>query len=332
MAELPGAPAAGPGSPAAESIAVVRDSGVGHLLQPVRFGGSAVSAADFVTAVADLAERDGSGGWLAGSVNAAAYAITGLGDAAAERVWGADTAALVTAGAVPPSGRLARHGGRLRLTGRWESVTAAHFADWFLLSALDDESVRHVLLARDAVQIDRHVDGRGLDAAGIGDVVVTDAVVDEQSVFTGSDDTACPPDGFDGHRLPVQIVTGAGQAAAVVGTAAGVWQAHVGQVRRRLATSYGSEDTTELTSSAVLVAKAASDIDAARLQLITSLGFSVAEAAKAQRQAVTRARNAADQLLGSGSRHALDATDPVARRWLDVSAGYRLTIRRIAAG
>ncbi|WP_166904319.1 hypothetical protein [Mycobacterium sp. DL440] len=331
MAEPPGAPGVDPTVSTVESIAVVRDSESGRLLQPVRYGGRAVSPAEYVAAVADLAERDGSAGWFAAAVNTAAYAVAGLGDGAAQRVWSADAGALVTTGA-EPSGRLTAEAGQFRLTGRWESVTGAHVADWLLLSALDEGSVRYVLLRRGVVQVDGDGDRRGVDAAGIGDVTVSDVVVDEGSVFSPSDDNSWDTGEFDDAPPPYRVLAGAGQAAVVVGAASGVWQAHVGQVRRRLATSYGSEDTTELTASAVLVARAASDIDAARLQLTVALSADADGAVTALRQAVTRARNAADQLLSSGNRHALDATDPVARLWLDVLAGYRLTIRCVAAG
>ncbi|WP_124711878.1 hypothetical protein [Mycolicibacterium nivoides] len=333
MAEPPGAPGTDPGVSAAESIAVLRDSESCRLLQPVRFGGRAASrsasvVSGFIAAVADLAERDGSGGWFAAAVNTSAYRVASLGDAAAERVWGADTGALVAA-CEEPAGLLTAEAGQFRLTGRWESVTGALCADWLLLSALDGDSVRCVLLPRDTVRVDQQAGLRGLDAAGIGDVAVSDALVDTQAVFESPDDSSCATGEFDDAGPPYGILAGVARTAAVVGAASGVWQAHVGQVRRRLATSYGSEDTTELTASAVLVAKAESDIDAARLQLVAALSADAAGAATALRQAVTRARNAADQLLSSGSRHALDATDPVARLWLDVLAGYRLTIRRI---
>lgn len=333
MAEPPGAPGIDPSVSATEMIAVLRDSDSSRLLQPVRYGGRAVSrsgseAAGFVSAVAELAERDGSGGWLAATLNTTAYAVALLGDAAAERVWGDAAAALVTASR-QPAGRLTAETGRLRLTGRWESVTGALFADWLLLSARDGDSDRYVLVPRGAAQIERHLGRRGLDAAGIADVTVSDASLDPQDVFADPDDSSCDTGDFADAAQSYRTLSGAGQAAAVVGAAAGVWRAHVGQVRQRLATSYGSEDTTELTSSAVLVATAESDIDAARLQLIASLSTDASAAATAQCQTVTRARNAADQLLSSGSRHALDAADPVARRWFDVLAGYRLTIRSV---
>ncbi|OMC34580.1 hypothetical protein A5740_09860 [Mycobacterium sp. GA-1841] len=326
MAEPTGAPGVEPTLSAAESIAVVRDSESGRLLQPVRHGGRAGSPAEFVTAVADLAERDGSAGWLAAAVNAAAYLVAGLGGAAAERVWGADAAALVTAD-VEPQGQLTARDGRFRLTGRWESVTGAHVADWLLLGAVNGGTVRYVLVPRVAAQVDRTVGLHGLEGAGISDVTVSDTPVDNDCVISPPDDDLWGTVELDDMRPPYAIVAGVGRAAAVVGAAHGVWRAHVGQVRGRLATSYGSEDTTELTSSAVLVAKAESDIDAARLQLATALSADAGGAATALRQAVTRARNAADQLLSSGSRHALDVSDPVTRLWFDVLAGYRLTIR-----
>ncbi|MEX3771477.1 hypothetical protein ABFW14_31765, partial [Mycolicibacterium fortuitum] len=229
MAEPPGAPGVESTASAAESIALVRDSEADRLLQPVRYGGRAVSPAEFVAAVADLAARDGSAGWLSAALNAAAYAVAVLGDAAAERVWSVDAAAVVTAGA-QPAGRLTADRGQFRLTGRWESVTGARIADWLLLAALDGKHLRYVLVPHGAAQVGGTTGLHGLDAAAIGDVTVSDAVVDKDAVFAAPDDTAWDSTEF-GDRPPYPILAGAGRAAAVVGAADGVWQAHVGQVR-----------------------------------------------------------------------------------------------------
>lgn len=298
----------------AESLAVLHDSAATRLLQPVRFGGRAVDTREFVSAVADLAATDGSAGWLAAMVNAAAHQVDGLGATAAEQVWGADPAALVTVGV--GRGRLTTRRGLLHLTGRWDSVTGAEVADWLLLSAEFDGTARLMLVPRDRVEL-RRPDLRGLRAAGISDATVSDAIVEPGQVF---DENPCRGGTFT-------AIAGAGAAAAVVGAAHGIWRAHVEQVRNRLATSFGSEDATERTSSAVTVARTASAIDAARLQLDASLHEPHVAAARAQQQAVTRTRTAADRLLSSGNRHALDGADPVSRGWLDVLAGYRLTIR-----
>lgn len=313
----------GPAAQTVESIAVLDDSSTTRLLQPAEHGGGGVAVAEFVSAISELAARDGSAGWLAAILNAAANQVAALGRGAAERVWGPDSAALVTMD-TRADGRLTRQGSHFRLTARWNTVTGATFAHWLLLRADLDGTAHWVLLPRDAVDVTQRDDIVGLRTTGICDVTVSDVAVQESAVYPGADEKSCADREFD--IIPM-VVTGAAAATAVIGAAAGTWQAHVGQVRQRLATSYGSEDTAERTTSAVVVAETASVIAAARLQLDESLRAEAAPAARAQLQAVARARNAADQLLGSGSRHALDAADPVTQLWLDVSAGYRLAVR-----
>jgi 3-hydroxy-9,10-secoandrosta-1,3,5(10)-triene-9,17-dione monooxygenase len=315
--------ALGTAAQAAESIAVLDDSATTRLLQPADHGGSGVTVAEFVSAISELAARDGSAAWLAAVLNAAAHQVAALGRGAAARVWGPDPAALVTMD-TRSDGRLTNQGSHFRLTGRWKTVTGATFAHWLLLRAYLDGTRHWVLLPRDAVEVAQRNDIVGLRTTGICDVTVAEVAVEESAVYPCADEKNCAEGEFD---IAPTVVTGAAVAAAVIGAAAGTWQAHVGQVRQRLATSYGSEDTAERTTSAVVVAETASAIAAARLQLDESLRAGAVPAARAQLQAVARARTAADQLLSSGSRHALDAADPVTRLWLDVSAGYRLVVR-----
>jgi 3-hydroxy-9,10-secoandrosta-1,3,5(10)-triene-9,17-dione monooxygenase len=94
-------------------------------------------------------------------------------------------------------------------------------------------------------------------------------------------------------------------------------------VRARLATSSGGDEVSD--AAAAQVAWAASDIDAARVQVTSPLEAAddLAAATWVHRQAVARARDAADRLLAN-SRHALDASDPVTLGWQDVQAGCRL--------
>lgn len=121
------------------------------------------------------------------------------------------------------------------------------------------------------------------------------------------------------HRQGVTAAAGA--AAAVVGSADGVWRKHVDQVRARLDISYGGDEVTD--EAAAQVARAASDIDAAKLQITDSLDPGTTAWALAQ--SVTRARSATDRLLAS-SKHALNSSDPVTHRWRDVHAGCRLAL------
>jgi 3-hydroxy-9,10-secoandrosta-1,3,5(10)-triene-9,17-dione monooxygenase len=288
-----------------KSVAALRASVAVRALQPVRYGGLALRDDDFVSLICELALRDASAGWLAAMFGAAAYEVAGLPEHTSDEVWSADPKALVAT-----SSRVeGQYADDRRLTGRWGSVVGAEYADWLLLSA-DDEGIRRVLVPRSAVRVDPVSNPTGLSAAGIGDVTVSELAVDERHVFRNQGDR-------------VAVLAAAGMAAAVVGSADGVWRKHVEQVRARLAASYGGEQVTD--EAAAQVARAASDIDAARLQIATSCGLPRDPAAWAFQQAVARARDAADRLLGA-SRHALDASDPVTSQWKDVHAGCRLAV------
>lgn len=290
----------------AGSLAALRDSAAGRLLQPARYGGSALHTDEFVTAVCEVAAADCALGWLMAMYNVAAAEIMRLPRPAVDEVWKPDATTLV-AGSHAAGGQLVDGN---RLSGRWQSVVGAQHADWLLLTARREEERCRVLLPRDALQIGPVHTRFSLTAAGVCDVSASDVPVDERRITQTRDG----------------VLAAAGAAAAVVGSTDGVWRKHVEQVRARLATSYGGDEVTDEASAQV--AWAASDIDAARLQITTALrGADDPQSVRwACRQAVTRARDAADRLLGS-SRHALNASDPVTRLWQDVHAGCRLTGR-----
>lgn len=208
-----------------------------------------------------------------------------------------------------------RHGrGQLadgRLIGRWPTVVGARYADWVVLPAHDaarDGSVRRVLVSRE----DAHIqDARGL--AGAADVAVSSLLVDSAHVF-------------DPEQDETSVRGAVGPAAVVVGSADGLLREHIRQLRTQLAVSSGAAAVTDAV--AAHIARAASDIDAAKLQIIESLGEQVhfEAAVAACRQAVARARSAADHVL-EHSRHALDASNPATQRWRDVDADTRLAVR-----
>lgn len=265
------------------------------MLQPLQYGGRGLPVDEFVWAVCELAAVSGSLGWLAAMYNAAAYEVAGL--PAAHEVWDANPDALITIGH-RGSGDLANG----RLAGRWESVVGAEEADWLLLPA---GRACRVLVPRSSVRVEPADRAAGLCTAGVGQVIVDGLVVGDGRVFTGDR----------------SLIACAGAAAAVVGLADGVWRKHVDQVRARLDVSFGGDEVTD--EAAAEVARAASDIDAAKLQLTGSLDPPVSWAFA---QAVARARGAADRLLAS-TKHPLDASDPVTDLWRDVHAGCRLAVR-----
>lgn len=292
-----------PAALTAESLVGLQGSLIGQAHRPSRYGGSKMGTNGFVSDVCELAALDGSLGWLATMFNAGACEVATLPDGVVDAVWGADPDAVVTTahrgtGSVGPDGRL---------TGTWDSVVGAEYADWLVLPS--DNGTRRILVPHDAAHIEPIDQPSDLAAAGIGDVTVTGHLVDDGYAFTGD------------HRAAAIAL--AGSAAAVTGSADGVWRHHVEQMRARLATSYSAD---ELANAApAQVGRAASDIDATKLQITEALRRPDTEARGSWEydQAVARARSAADRLLGN-SRHALDLNDAATRLWRDVHAGCRL--------
>lgn len=267
--------------------------------------GPGLTIHEFVSRVFELAAADSAQGWLTAASDTADMAVgpmcRGFADEPA-----AGTALIVTCHL--GHGEL-RDG---RLSGRWPSVIGARYAEWLLLP-VHVGSAGHLLVSRDAADIDTAGDQVALAAAGVSDVTVSDVAVGEARVLDGGDHTGA-------------LFTGAGAAAAVVGSAAGLWRTNVERLRAQLAASHGGDEITD--ALAAEVARAASDIDAARLQITESLTAhsDLDEAVRICRQAVARARSAADRLLGRG-KQALDASNPVTRRWREVDAGSRLAVR-----
>ncbi|MFL0181703.1 hypothetical protein [Mycobacterium sp. SMC-15] len=277
-----------------------------QMLQPNRFGGQSMPVGEFIAAVAAAAAQDGSAGWRCAMANAAAYWAGALPDHAGTDIWGGDDGARVAIGR-GPGGRLERG----RLTGQWSDITGADLADWLLLAADDD---RLVLVSRADIAAVAPTEPGGLPEAGLAELTVTALPVADERVFPARNDSAA-------------VITGAAASAAVAGAADGLWRAHIAQVQEKLAASYGSAETADLAVSTRQAARAAADIDAATLQVVASLTQDPPTAARAQRQAAVRARDAADRVLGSSRGHALDASDPVARLWRDVHTGCRLALR-----
>ncbi|UVO12478.1 hypothetical protein NM962_21985 [Mycobacterium sp. SVM_VP21] len=298
--------------------AVMQQCGGWRMLQPVRYGGPAVTAEEFLVAVSELAALDASLGWLTAMFNAAAHEVGSLPGAVADEVWGGDSTALIAPGYCS-EGRLVLAGAESQLTGCWHAVGGADFADWLLLTADGDDGRYRVLLPRAQVNAEPVRNPSGLLGIDICDVKVSDVAVPARRIFPSS-----------ASALP-----GAGAAATVIGAADGVWHRHVGEIRQRLSASYGSEEVMDRPSSTAHVGRAACDIDAARLQLSATLpadgGSADAEmvrtAATAQLQAAARARDAADDLLASSRRHALASSDPVSRLWQGTHACFGLTAR-----
>ena len=261
-------------------------------------------AGEFVSRILELAIADSAEAWLAVFSDAAHLEVAGMPAAP----WTSSSAVLATC--YDGNGILTDG----RLTGRWTSVVGAQHADWLVLPARDRRPCRVLVSRQDVCVADTLT---ALEGAGTGDVTVTDRAIDDSHVLRG-----------DVGPTALRAATGA--SAAVVGSAVGLWRRHVEQLRMQLAASHRSDEMTD--AAAAQVARAASDIDAARLQITDAAAArgDHDDMDRVRRQVVARARSAADRLL-EHSRLALDASNSVTHRWRDVDAGSRLAVRLLDA-
>ena len=158
----------------------------------------------------------------------------------------------------------------------------------------------------------------------------TIAVVSDNAVTARPDAGAVEVTVAAASAQPAYVRAAIGAAAVVVGSADGMLRQHIRQLRTQLAVSPGAASVTDAV--AAQIARAASDIDAAKLQIteLPSTRDDLNSVVGPCRQAVARARAAADHLL-EHSRHALDASNPATQRWRDVEAGSRLAVRLLDA-
>lgn len=160
-----------------ETIAAMRDAGLFRMLQPRRYGGGEVCAADFFEAQAELACCDMSAGWLHGTMGVLAFHLALFPEQAQDDVWGDRPDALM-ASSYMQVGRATPVAGGYHVEGAWHFASGADHADWFVLGAVatraEGDADRFVVLVPRAdatVRCEWHASG--LKATG-GQGVVLD--------------------------------------------------------------------------------------------------------------------------------------------------------------
>jgi 3-hydroxy-9,10-secoandrosta-1,3,5(10)-triene-9,17-dione monooxygenase len=136
------------------------------------------------------------------------------------------------------------------------------------------------------------------------------------------------------YQLPFASVFSYSIAAPVIGMATGAYESHVSYMAERVRASYGNK-AAEDPFSQVRVAEAASDIDAAWLQLERNIGEEYALASAGEKipfalrlrvrrdqvRATQRSIGAVDRLFENSGGKALNVGTPIQRFWRDAHAG-----------
>jgi 3-hydroxy-9,10-secoandrosta-1,3,5(10)-triene-9,17-dione monooxygenase len=329
----------------AESIAELTAAGVFRLLQPKTFGGAEGDPVEFYEVVKSIAGACGSTGWVSSVVGVHPWQLALFPSPAQQDVWGSDPDTLVSS-SYAPMGKLTPTEGGYELTGRWSFSSGCDHCSWVLLGALvigpEGKPVDFltVLIPRSDYAIDDVWDVVGLCGTGSNDIVIEKKFVPEHRTLSFNDVSAlkCPGHEINSaplYKLPFGTIFSNTITAPIIGMAQGAYDAHVETMRERVRVSYGGQKVAQDPFAHVRVARAASDIDAAWLQMernvreemrYTEAGEEIPmelrlRARRDQVRGTERAIEAVDLLFKNSGGRSLKTGNPIERGWRDAHAG-----------
>jgi 3-hydroxy-9,10-secoandrosta-1,3,5(10)-triene-9,17-dione monooxygenase len=269
----------------------------------------------------------------------------GLFDDRAQRaVWGEDDDTRVSS-SYAPMGRARPVDGGFTFGGRWSFSSGCDHATWVFLGGLvvDQDGTptdfRTFLLPREDYRIDDVWDTIGLRGTGSNDILVDEVFVPEYRTLSFMDTGRCVCPGQDVndgplYRLPFASVFSCSISVPVIGMATGAYAAYVSYTRERVRASTGGKAAEDVFNQ-LRIAEAASNIDAAMLQIERNINEEMAYAGRGEKipfplrmrvrrdqvNATGAAIEAVDRLFESAGGRALKAGTPIQRFWRDAHAG-----------
>jgi 3-hydroxy-9,10-secoandrosta-1,3,5(10)-triene-9,17-dione monooxygenase len=328
-----------------ETMAELVDAGVFRMLQPKRYGGAECDPTDFFRVVRAVAGACGSTGWVTSVVGVHPWQLGLFPEGAQDDVWGTDPNTLV-ASSYAPVGRLTEVDGGYELSGRWSFSSGCDHAGWALLGALvvgahgRPLDFLTVLVPRADVVVHDVWDVMGLRGTGSNDIEVTGAFVPEHRVLRNYEHAQLRGPGQRVnpgplYRMPFGAVFTSAVTSPLVGAVQGCYDSYIGTMRDRVRLSLGGGRFAEDAFAQVAVARVASEIDAATLQMDRNMSelhrYAVAgedipmelrlRTRRDQVRATERSLAAADLLFKTAGGNSLRRGNPVERAWRDVHAG-----------
>ncbi|MGW5383527.1 3-hydroxy-9,10-secoandrosta-1,3,5(10)-triene-9,17-dione monooxygenase oxygenase subunit [Nocardia sp. NPDC003963] len=327
------------------TIEELRSTGVLAMLQPGRYGGGEGDPVEFYRIVREVSGVCGSTGWLTAVLGAHLWHLALFDQRAQDEVWGAGGSVLVSS-AYAPMGQLVPVDGGYELTGHWKFSTGCDRPSWALLGGLlfgaegrpVDFMTALVPAADYSVQNGWDVVGmRGTASNGI---TVDRAFVPEHRVVRNYETAQLRGPGQKVntgplYRLPFATIFTYAVTVPIVGIVAGCYESYLGELRERVRLSLGGGRFAEDPFAQVAVARAASEVDAATLQLernlrnLWDLARSGAElptwmrlrSRRDQVRAGERSLEAIDLLFKTAGGNSLNRGNPIERAWRDAHAG-----------
>lgn len=187
--------------------------GVYRAFVPEQFGGSNMSAADFLRLIETISMADGSAGWVASFGFATKYLSSLPAETLAEIY--SESPDVVFAGAVFPPQLATRDGDGVRVKGKWGFGSGCMGASLFGVGIKTEGEggglPRMAVMWRDKIKIQENWDTIGMFATGSHDLIVDDVLVpDHYTLIRG----AAPSIDTPAYRYPTMAM--AAQVLAIV--------------------------------------------------------------------------------------------------------------------
>ncbi|RSN62998.1 flavin-dependent monooxygenase [Amycolatopsis sp. WAC 04182] len=327
-----------------ESVKSLQETGFFKLLQPKTFGGLEADPVSFYTAVKLVASACGSTGWVASILGVHPWHL-GLFEAQAQQdVWGDDSDVRISS-SYAPMGKADVVDGGYRLSGRWSFSSGCDHATWVLLGGPVFKDGKPVDFCTYLVPISDYTiedvwDTVGLRGTGSNDIIVNNVFVPKHRALSFIATSKCKTPGQEInpgplYKLPYGSVHPSTITAPIIGMAQGAYDAHVEYQGKRVRAAYAGEQSKEDPFAKVRIAEAASEIDAAWLQLTHNIDELYQLACKGEKlpfptrlrvrrdqvRGTERAIFAIDRLFENSGGRALQAGTPIQRFWRDAHAG-----------
>lgn len=325
------------------SIAELTEAGVFRMLQPKRFGGAEASPVDFYQVVRAVATACPSTAWVTSVLGAHPWQLALFDDRAQQDVWGENPDILVSS-SYAPTGKLTAVEGGFEMSGRWSFSSGCDHAQWVFLGALLPTATGMdyftVLVPRTDYRIEDVWHVSGLSGTGSNDIVIEKAFVPAYRMYSATDQANLIGPGQEVNTGPLYKISFGSVfsntiTAPIIGAAEGAYEAHIQRQQERVRLSYGGQKVSDDPFAQVRIARAASEIDAAILQMErnTAEQLRYAEAGeeipfelrlRARRDQVRgteRALEAIDLLFKNSGGHSIRKPNPIERHWRDAHAG-----------
>lgn len=333
------------GSVPAVTISELKEAGVFRMLQPVRFGGLESDPVQFYEVVRAISGACGSTGWVSAVLGVHPWQLGLFEERAQAEVWAEEPDTLVSS-AYAPVGRLKQVEGGFELSGHWSFSSGCGHASWALLGGLvtgtEGRPVDFItlLVPRSDYRIDEVWDVIGLRGTASNDILVEAAFVPDYRTIRNYEQAQLRGPGQQVntgplYRMPFASIFTSTITAPVIGAVSGCYSAYISAMRNRIRLSMGGGRYSEDQFAHVAVARAASEIDAAILQMDRNVSELYGHAIRREEiPAELRLRTRRDQVRGT--ERALEAIDilfktaggnslkrgnPIERSWRDAHAG-----------